>query len=193
MNWAAIQAVAEAIGAIAVVASLIYLAIQVRQNTRAVRASTYDGLVQTSGDFLRPVIEDAGLARSFERLAGDWADATVGPEERTRAMYLLTQLFRIWENVYYQWHQGLLEDWLWRAWQTVILSYFNQPGIQEWWQLRHMAYSEPFQAFLESASAPEPERRIVTTEQAGGAMGSAARATPSASPRPSASPPTAGS
>lgn len=51
MNWAAIQAVAEAIGAIVVVASLIYLAIQVRQNTRAVRVATYDGMVQASGDF----------------------------------------------------------------------------------------------------------------------------------------------
>lgn len=167
MNWAAVQAVAEAIGAIAVVASLIYLAIQVRQNTRAVRASTYDGMVRASGDFLRPLIEDAALALTFERLAGDWADARVGSEDRTRAMYLLTQLFRTWENVYYQWRQGMLEDWLWRAWQTVILSYFNQPGIQEWWRLRHMAYSEPFQAFLAGASVPGPDRQILTTEQAG--------------------------
>lgn len=171
MNWAAVQAVAEAIGAVAVVASLIYLAIQVRQNTRAVRASTYDGMVQASGDFLRPLIEDAGLALTFERLAVDWADDRVGSEDRTRAMYLLTQLFRTWENVYYQWRQGMLEDWLWRAWQTVILSYFSQPGIQEWWRLRHMAFSEPFQAFLERSSAPEQDRRIVTTEQADRATG----------------------
>lgn len=49
----------------------------------------------------------------------------------------------------------------------MILSYFNQPGIQEWWRLRHMAYSEPFQAFLAGASVPGPDRQILTTEQAG--------------------------
>lgn len=34
MNWEAIGAIAEVIGAVAVVASVIYLAFQVRENTR---------------------------------------------------------------------------------------------------------------------------------------------------------------
>ncbi len=169
MSWGAIQAVAEATGAIAVVASLIYLAIQIRQNTRAVRAATYDGMVRGSGEFLRPMIEDAELARTFERLAEDWEDPAVSVEARTRAMYLLTQLFREWENAYYQWRQGTLEDWLWQAWRTVILSYYHHPGIQAWWRLRHMAFSEPFQAFLERSAAPAA--RIITTAEAAGAGG----------------------
>lgn len=45
----------------------------------------------------------------------------------------------------------------------MILSYFHQPGIQEWWRLRRMAYSEPFKAFLESSS--HPEAIVATTEQ----------------------------
>ena len=39
INWDIIAAVSEAIGAIAVVISLIYLAFQVRQNTRAIRGA----------------------------------------------------------------------------------------------------------------------------------------------------------
>lgn len=164
MGWNAIQAVAEAIGAVAVVASLIYLAVQIRQNTRAVRAATYDAMVRGSGEFLRPMIDDAELARAFELVAEDWNHPEVSAEARTRAMYLLTQLFREWENAYYQWRQGTLEYWLWKAWETVILSYYHHPGIQQWWRLRRMAFSEPFQAFLEMSSVPTA--RIVTTEQA---------------------------
>ena len=41
MNWEAIGAIGEIVGAIAVVATLGYLATQIRQNTRSVRASAY--------------------------------------------------------------------------------------------------------------------------------------------------------
>ncbi len=41
MNWDAIGAIAELLGAVGVIASLVYLATQLRQNTRATRASAY--------------------------------------------------------------------------------------------------------------------------------------------------------
>ena len=40
MNWEALGALSELIGAIAVVLTLIYLAVQIRQNTRAIRLGT---------------------------------------------------------------------------------------------------------------------------------------------------------
>ena len=40
MNWDAISALSEFIGAIAVVVTLIYLAVQVRQNTQSIKTST---------------------------------------------------------------------------------------------------------------------------------------------------------
>ena len=39
MNWEAAGAIGEIIGALAVFLTLIYLALQIRQNTKAVRAS----------------------------------------------------------------------------------------------------------------------------------------------------------
>jgi hypothetical protein len=163
IDWAAVQAIAEAIGAIAVVASLVYLAIQVRQNTRAMRAATYDAMVRSSSDFLAPIIQDGDLAKVFESVTEAWPHPELDAKDRARGNYLLTQLFRTWENVFYQARQGTLETWLWVAWRTVILSYYHQPGIQAWWQTRHMAYSEPFREFLES-SDPPPDRIRTTGE-----------------------------
>ena len=40
MNWDAIGAIAELLGAVGVIASLVYLAGQIRQNSRLVRSST---------------------------------------------------------------------------------------------------------------------------------------------------------
>ncbi len=41
MNWETISAISEAVGAVAIVATLIYLAIQIRQNTASVKGSAY--------------------------------------------------------------------------------------------------------------------------------------------------------
>jgi len=51
MNWEAIGAVGEIIGAMAVVLSLIYLAIQVRQNSNMARAESRLRLVDTFREF----------------------------------------------------------------------------------------------------------------------------------------------
>jgi hypothetical protein len=98
IDWTAVQAVAEGVAAAGVIASLVYLAVQVRQNTRAVRAGTYDAMVRSSGDSLLPMIQDGDLARSFEWIASDWSDSRITPEQRTRVLFLLTQLFRNWET-----------------------------------------------------------------------------------------------
>jgi len=75
-------------------------------------------------------------------------------------MYLLTQLFRMWENAYFQYCQNTLEPGLWQVWKGVILSYYHQPGIQDWWQLRAHANSNEFWEFLETSAAPEDRIRL---------------------------------
>ena len=165
MNWEAIGAISELVGAAGVIASLIYVGVQVRQNTRSMRAATYDSLVRSNGDFLALIIQDATLAASFEIAVASWAE--VEEVQRPRVMYLLTQLFRHWENAFFQQQQGTLEPSLWLTWQGVILSYFHQPGIQEWWRLRRTAYSTEFREFLEASSPPSSGLR--TTRQIHGA------------------------
>ena len=152
MNWEALGAISELAGAVGVIASLLYVGAQVRQNTRSMRAATYDSLVRSNGDFLTPLIQDAALAASFEGAVASWVE--LDEVQRPRIMYLLTQLFRHWENAFFQHQQGTLAPSLWVTWQEVILSYFHQPGIQEWWQLRRTAYSIEFREFLEASSPP---------------------------------------
>ena len=44
MNWEAISAISDIVGAIAVVVSLIYIAVQIRQNTRMMRSGAKQSL-----------------------------------------------------------------------------------------------------------------------------------------------------
>lgn len=161
MNWEALGAMAELLGAAGVIASLIFVGIQVRQNTRSMRASTYDSMVRSNGEWLAAVIADPALADGFEAAVGNWRG--VKAEDRARIMYLLTQLFRHWENSFFQYRQGTLDAGLWMTWEGIMVSYFHQPGIQEWWKVRRHAYSTDFRAFLEGSSPPK--EMIRTTVQ----------------------------
>ena len=55
MNWEAIGAIAETLGAIGVIASLVYLAGQIRQNTRSIRGATYQDLIGLTQQAQMPI------------------------------------------------------------------------------------------------------------------------------------------
>ncbi len=62
MNWEAIGAVGEIAGAAAVFASLVYLSLQIRQNTRAIRGSAERETVSLQQSALQPVAASLELA-----------------------------------------------------------------------------------------------------------------------------------
>jgi hypothetical protein len=154
LNWEAIGAVGEAAGATGVIVSLIYLAAQVRQNTRSVRGEMYDSIVTAIVDLVEPLAQDARLALIFERALEDWESVSEG--DRSRLVYLLFSVFKLFENLHYQQTQGTLEPGLWAGWRRLILSYFVMPGVRVWWSMRQGAFSANFCAFLESAQLDEP-------------------------------------
>jgi hypothetical protein len=63
MDWSAIGAIAEIIGAAGVVVSLMYLAYQVRQNTRATKAGTRQALADGVQRLASDVVEVDDIAR----------------------------------------------------------------------------------------------------------------------------------
>jgi hypothetical protein len=65
MNWGAIAAVAELLGALAVIGSLIYLAVQIRQNTRSSRAATFQAAYSEVSHAYHAIAADSELARIF--------------------------------------------------------------------------------------------------------------------------------
>jgi len=64
MNWDAIAAIAEVVGAISVVVTLAYLATQIRQNTQSNRNVTLQTIHTQNSDWLSALV-DADIARLF--------------------------------------------------------------------------------------------------------------------------------
>ena len=67
MNWDAVIAITEVIGVIAVIASLIYVAIQIRQNTEIARANIVHGTSDSWANFHGMLAVDSNLADLYRR------------------------------------------------------------------------------------------------------------------------------
>ena len=147
MNWDAIGAIAELVGAAGVIATLGYLALQVRQNTISTRTSSYQAVVEAISEWTRALGMEPGVAQMF--VTGLSNIDALSQEERTRFGFILIALFRNFENVFYQHQHGVVDDTIWEGWSFRIRSNFAAPGVQVWWKTARLAYSVPFRKFLE--------------------------------------------
>ena len=76
MNWDAISAISQLIGSVAVVLSVLYLALQVHRSTRVARLATQDAAATALRDVTKPFMENADLERiwrvGLEDIAALW-------------------------------------------------------------------------------------------------------------------------
>lgn len=138
MNWVAIGAIGEFVGGLAVVLTLVYVAFQVRQNSRqidqnsrALELSTFHAAGEGFNNWSTLFVQDETVASIWLRgLAGEKMDAA----GKLRFYALASMLFTTLENNFHQLQLGshtrnTLE--LSKAnWKTFLTS----PGGSEWWK-----------------------------------------------------------
>jgi hypothetical protein len=138
MNWDAIGAIAELLGAAGVIASLVYLATQIRhsqeqmaQNTQALRASAYQEVVNQRDSAMLPLMQDGELAelcaRGTENL-GDLSD----DEKRRFGVWIFTAMSSS-DNIYYQYRLGFVEEERWQTQLARLKALLSGPGVRVWW------------------------------------------------------------
>jgi hypothetical protein len=97
MNWDAIGAIAEAVGALAVIITLIYLTFQLRQNTKAIEHSTYRGVLDDANQWQYKVIDNPDIAELY--IAGMRGDE-LSSGDRLRFSLLMNTLFGHWGHAF---------------------------------------------------------------------------------------------
>ena len=142
MSWESISAIGEIVGAVGVVISLIYLAVQIRQNTRAMKAQSAREAVAAMRDFNKSMVEDPEISRIFRR--GAEGLTNLNEEERARFGHILFNFFKTAEELHYQYLQGTLDPHIWESWKTVISLYSTSPGFSEYWEMRKSFFTSAF-------------------------------------------------
>jgi hypothetical protein len=163
MNWEAINAIAQLVSSIGVVASLDYLAVQVRHNTRVTRLSAQDAATTALRDVTRPFAENPEVGRLWR--AGLEDLNTLTAEDKARFYHVAFQFLKAMETIHFHYMYGLMEEDIWRGWCNLYKHYLSSPGLESYWQVRRDLFSERFQEFV--AGLEKPRERLTVANLLG--------------------------
>jgi len=137
--------IGELLAAIATLATLIYLARQIRQSTDVLEQAARRAVVEDASHWRQNLIQHADVAELYRR--GTHDPESLDPVERLRFTILLDNLFDHW---FFQWDSG-------RGFADVsrhdIAAAMQMPGIAAYWQRRQARFLTPFREYVDSVSA----------------------------------------
>lgn len=146
MNWDAIGATGEVLGALAVLVTLIYLAAQIRQNTATVATSTYDSLVNEINHINIAIAESDELASIVYR--GMYDPDSLNDMEGIRFSFVLRAVCNQWLKMFRLYEKGVVSRSEFELYGGEMAQTFNTPGGKIF-RSEHKIYAELFRAIDE--------------------------------------------
>ena len=162
--------IGEMVGAIGVVASLIYLALQIRQNSRQIAENTNSVLgsvelenARLHSDWLLTAAQDPKLARIWRLGLSEPTKLT--EDELVQFAMLMGSAFYRFEGPFRQYNRGLLSEDSWEPLAKAIERYLRSPAVLRWWSNRDVPLSKSFTEYVDSR-IPSSSKHDVAQEVA---------------------------
>lgn len=162
MNWEAIGAIGEILGAIGVIVTLGYLAVQIRQNSASVRASTLQHMTEASASLHDLLASNADLGRIIHAGAGDLGALT--SDERLRFQSFMMGFLRRLEHIQRESSQRRVSHEEWAGLLASAISVMSQPGSLEWWAENSQRFNPEFAEWLDRELAKRASGHAVAAE-----------------------------
>jgi hypothetical protein len=145
VNWDAIGAIGEVVGGIAVVATLFYLAFQIRQNTQMSRAAMTKDLMLASRAAIMDSTANDRLAGIWAEIRGDFDDA-----DAARRYTFYQSFFRLYELQFNLSRQGLIDESIATSYELVIRMFTRTKHFDQYWSVGRGQFHEDFAAYVDS-------------------------------------------
>lgn len=149
-----INAIGQAVAVVATIASLVFVGLQVRQNTRALKATSHHAVTDSFNAVNALIISDQKVARLWRLGLADWE--TLDEDERMSVSYMFLAYMRIFETLHYQFSTGVLEPKLFEAELNTLKWSVANPGVRAWWIGNPISFSAEFRAFIDGLIRDAP-------------------------------------
>jgi len=150
MTWEIAATAAEVISAIAVVVSLVYLALQIRHNTVSTNAAAHHQYLVTQSSANHSITDNAEVCELIDKANTDFSSLT--NPEMIRLQFVMYEQFNQWQFAFATGRKSLLEKELWdtftRGYTQVAATL---PAIQRMWEICGSAYDPKFRAHVDAA------------------------------------------
>ena len=133
-----------------VLAGILFIVIEIRQNTAAVNSATIQAITNASAEGLREYASDKNLAQL--RLNGESDPTSLSELESFQYLAHNRAYWLNFQNVYLQYQLGVLGPELWSTYSRVICIDIGKPGIRATWADHSVVLDPPFVAVVEACA-----------------------------------------
>ena len=142
MNWVMITALAQLATVLVGIPSLIYFAVQLREQTRERRQEAMNALTVQWGDLTKALHENAEFAALFLRGVHSFHDLDAVAKLRFSAFQ--NRFFKNFEGMHYSKREGILTPELWSEIDRTMSDFLAYDGVRQWWETRKHWHTESF-------------------------------------------------
>ena len=146
MNWEAIGAIGDMLGAAVVFASVIYLALQIRDGSRISQNEAVRGTADTWNALFKE-LADAENASVILRGLGSYD--TLEPSDKFRFDMLMHMLFNTLESTVSSLESEFVFDEVMENCERTLDRFFAYPGMFEWWRQSKTEFLGPVQEWVD--------------------------------------------
>lgn len=144
------KGVRESVGFLGVVASLVFVGLEIRQNTATARGQARQELAALNQEWLILQSTDSEFSNLFRRA---WVDEdSLSPGEAWRASWAMRVQLRRLENVYFQFAEGLVDESALGSYGFQATQVFKTDAFNRFWRTadEREAYDPGFVRFFEA-------------------------------------------
>jgi hypothetical protein len=154
MNW-------EILAAVAQLAAVVYLAIQIREQTKERRQAAANALTVQWGDLVKALHDSAEFSAIY--LRGVQSFSGLDAVSKLRFSAFNNRFFKNFEAMYFSHRDGTLSPSLWGEIDRTMNDLIAYPGMRQWWETRKHWHSEEFGRVVEEIVAKGHEPKAYAT------------------------------
>lgn len=148
MNLQNLAHIAEIIGGVAVLVSLIYLAVQLSDNNKLLRSQAHFNALELTQEPLMLTVENADLAEIIVKC--DSAEGGLPQSMLNRCHNFYFIQYNGWEYLYYQNIDESIPPEIWMGADSYYREEISQKeGYVEFWRKYKVAFADPFRSYVD--------------------------------------------
>ena len=138
--------IGELIGVLVIVMSLIFVALQIRQNTRTMLHDARSAMRERIFNFQLMMAQQENLADIWHR--GNGAFESLNELEQKRFLMIYAYEFSAWSEAYSSFQEGMLTSSFWDSMKIAIKEELECIGARKYWEHRKHWYVDSFQVII---------------------------------------------
>jgi len=140
--------IGQTVAVVAILLSIVFVGLQIRQNTKALKATSHHAITDSFNQ-LNALVGTNPEAGRIWRVGLSGID-NLDEDEQMSFSYLCLGYMRVFETLYFQNKNGTMEPQLFESEKRSIVWASSFPGFRAWWASNTISLSDEFRAFIDA-------------------------------------------